>query len=232
MPDRAAALTRRDTHVELVIFDFDGVIADSEVISLSTLRDSLEGYGMQMSLDEVRRRCLGVSLAKISQMVAEETGAADLDRFRTDWETSLFARFRRALRPVTGVTDLLDRLVSRDIPYCIASSGTHERIGVALEAMNLRDRFAHVFSAEEVARGKPAPDLFQHAARSLKTHPDRCLVIEDSSFGVTAARAAGMPVIGFLGGAHLLSIRQAHAAELTQAGAHAICDSHDTLFTD
>ncbi|MCV3274096.1 HAD family hydrolase [Roseobacter sinensis] len=230
-PGHAAALAGPNASVDLVIFDFDGVVADSEVISLTTLRESLKAHDLDLSLDEVRRRCLGVSVSKIAQMLVDENAAADVDRFRADWETRLFDRFRRDLKPVPGVVALLDRLTARDIAFCIASSGTHQRIGVALGAMGLRHRFAHVFSAEDVARGKPAPDLFRHAARSMNIRPNRCLVIEDSVFGVTAARAASMPVIGFLGGEHLKAIRDAHAAELSDAGAHTIVDSHTALFS-
>lgn len=228
--DAIAELTGRESDVQLVIFDFDGVIADSELISLSTLRDSLGTSGVELSIDEVRRRCLGVSVAGIAKMVAEVNPAADLDSFREDWETHLFVRFRQELQPVPGLLTLLDRIGARGIPFCIASSGTHERIGIALEAMDISDRFAHVFSAEEVRNGKPAPDLFLHAAASMNVAPRHCLVIEDSAFGVAAATAARMPAIGFVGGGHLDPIRVAHAAELTQAGAATIVDSHAHLF--
>lgn len=206
--------------VDLVIFDFDGVIADSEVISLSTLHRTIAAYGIRMTLDEVRARFLGTSLRTISEFVAEAAGSAE--GFATSWQQSLYAQFRAHLRPVPGVDAMLEGLTQRDLTYCVASSSHFERIRVALDAIALAHRFAHVFSAEQVAQGKPAPDLFEFAAGAMGVAPERCVVIEDSPYGIQAARAAGMRSGGFIGGTHLDGIREAHAATLRDAGADAI----------
>lgn len=215
----------------LVIFDFDGVVADSEVISLTSLRETLRDFSFEMSLDDVRRRFLGASLEKIVSTFVEGGRSDEASAFKSAWEAALFARFRAELSPVPGVAALLDRLKAKGLPYCIASSGTLERIGVALEAMSLTDRFPHVFSAEHVTRGKPAPDLFLHAAAAMDARPEECLVIEDSPFGITGARRAGMRRLGFTGGAHLAEIREAHAALLKEAGAETVVDRFDGLFS-
>lgn len=216
----------------LVIFDFDGVIADSEVISLATLQATLRDFHFEMPLDVVRRRFLGASLEKIAGTLAEAGQGDRASAFKKAWESALFARFRAELSPVPGAVALLGRLRARGLPYCIASSGTLERIGVALEAMALADRFEHVFSAEQVIHGKPAPDLFLLAAQSMKTSPEACLVIEDSSFGITGARRAGMRTLGFTGGAHLAELREDHGALLLEAGAEAVIDGFEDLFPE
>lgn len=217
---------------DLIIFDFDGVVADSEVISLHSLRHTLGDFGIDLSIDEVRARYLGVATDKIIREVAAESSAGTSDGFREAWDEVLFDRFRRELAPVPGITDLLDRIEDRGIPFCIASSGSFERIGIALDAIELTDHFEYVFSAELVRNGKPAPDLFLHAAEHLGVEPARCLVIEDSPYGIMAARAAHMLSIGFIGGAHLASIRGVHRGVLLRAGADRIVDSLDDIVVD
>lgn len=221
----------RDGPVGLVILDFDGVIADSEVISLATLGEALDAHGMTLAPDAVRRRFLGASLATIEAAVAARGGAM-AHGFADRWQEALFRRFRAELSPVPGARRMLDRLDRRGLPFCIASSGSFERIGVALEAMDLTARFAHVFSAELVARGKPAPDLFLHAAERMGARPRDCLVVEDSPFGIRAAVAAGMRATGFVGGAHLDAIRDAHRRLLLDEGAGDVVGSLDDILPD
>jgi HAD superfamily hydrolase (TIGR01509 family) len=202
----------------LVLFDFDGVVADSEIISLATLQAALADFGLRLSLEETRARFLGTSLRRItSYLEAHGTGGAE--GFAAHWQGALFARFQEALRPVPHVLEALDVLEARAIPFCIASSGTFERIHLALDAMQVRERFANIFSAEQVARGKPAPDLFLYAAQQMGVASQDCLVIEDSPFGVSGAKAAGMRCAGFLGGAHCSEDLEAHARLLKEAGA-------------
>lgn len=222
-------LHRLPSEVGLLIFDFDGVIADSETISLSSLKDALAAHGIDKELEEVRRKYLGLSADKIILDVAEERPDAELGGFRTFWHETLYARFRRDLAPIIGVTAFLDRVENQGLPFCIASSSSYERLGVALDAMNLRDRFRNVFSAELVERGKPAPDLFLHAARTMDISPDRCVVIEDSPYGVMAAQEAGMLALGFLGGSHLEAVRDSHRATLSEAGADRVIDTFDEI---
>lgn len=211
-----------DENPALILFDFDGVIADSEVISLATLCDALNDYGVVLSLEDTRARFLGKSVDKIVSEVREQQPDADWNDFALHWHTILFARFASDLTPVPGVTDLLDRLDAAALPYCIASSSGFTRIRFALDAMGLSARFRHIFSAEEVQNGKPAPDLFLHAARQMSTPPARCIVIEDSPYGIQAARSAGMTAIGFLGGAHLKDTQTQHRRLLLEQGAHRI----------
>ena len=224
-----AVLPDLDDDPDLVIFDFDGVIADSEVISLSSLRHTFESFGITISLNEVRDRFLGVSLAKIAQTMNDLGRPEDTERFKRAWEENLFERFRKELEPVIGIEPLLDRLDARNIRFCIASSGTFQRIGVALDAIGLASKFKHVFSAEQVEKGKPAPDLFLHAAALMGATPERCVVVEDSLFGIQAAKSAGMTCIGFLGGAHLADCRAEHRRQLLAAGEDGTVTQHSDI---
>ena len=215
--------------IELVIFDFDGVIADSEVISLATLRTALQSFGIDLTLEDTRKMFLGKSLETIETYV-QATGTQNRQDFGPFWETTLFDRFRAELQPLPLVSHLLERLDLIGLKYCIASSSTLKRIGVALDAMRLRQRFEHVFSAQQVARGKPEPDLFLHAARELGVEPQSCLVIEDSPFGVRAAKAAGMLCAGFTGGSHVSDVETEHGDLLRRNGAEVIWSTYENLF--
>lgn len=206
-------------NAKCVIFDFDGVVADSETFSLGTLRDALADFGLAMPLEEVRARFLGKSLKTIEAHVVAQKGCGAADGFAEAWQATLFATFRAELRAMPGVVSVLDALDRVQTPYCIASSSSFERLGVALSAMRLTERFTHVFSAEQVDRGKPAPDLFLLAATHLNVEPADCLVIEDSPHGIQAATAAGMRSIGFVGGDHLRDIEPEHETLLLAAGA-------------
>ena len=214
--------------IELVIFDFDGVIADSEVISLATLRSTLRSFGIDLTLDDTRKMFLGTSRQTIEAYVRAH-GAENSADFAVVWESSLFDRFRVELKPIPKVTHLLEQLDRVGLKYCIASSGTLERIGVALDAMKLKQRFTHVFSAQQVARGKPEPDLFLHAAREMGVRPEGCLVVEDSPLGVRAARAARMRCAGFTGGSHVSDVKSEHGALLRRNGAEVIWSTYEDL---
>jgi len=216
-------------NVDLVILDFDGVIADSEVISLASLQTALSEWGVDLTLDEVRARYLGASFKTIKADLDTRDSARPTEEFGDFWHAALFARFREELAPIPGVKNLLDRLDERKMPFCIASSGSFERIGVALDAMALTGRFDHVFSAQLVARGKPAPDLFLHASQQVGMQPQVCLVIEDSPLGVRAAKAAGMRAVGFIGGAHLRGIQKEHRRLLLEVGADDVVGSLDSI---
>ena len=215
--------------VDLVIFDFDGVVADSEVISLATLRETLFEFGLDLPPDEVRHAFLGTSLLTIEAFVAANASKGQAEGFGDRWQAKLFDRFRNELRHVPGITAVLDVLAAQGLRFCIASSGTLERIGIALQAIQMTERFAHVFSAEQVANGKPAPDLFLHAAAEMGVAAERCLVIEDSPFGVRAAKAAGMRCVGFIGGAHLQTVAADHGETLLENGAELLIKSFDDL---
>jgi len=219
------------TQAGLVIFDFDGVVADSEVLSLATLQRSLSAFGITLSLEKVREAFLGTSLLTISRYVCDRSPNRSADEFAEHWQHKLFASFRKELAPIVGIERVLDQLDLQRTPYCIASSGSFERIGVALDAIGLTHRFPHVFSSEQVENGKPAPDLFLLAAQNMNVAPELCVVIEDSPFGVQAAKAANMPCIGFLGGSHLEDVAEGHCAELIRHGANLVVNSYQALLT-
>jgi HAD superfamily hydrolase (TIGR01509 family) len=182
----------------LVIFDCDGVLVDSERIAIRVSSAGLTDLGWPISEAEVIERFLGRSDEYISAEVAKRLGA----QVARDWAGEFQRRYREAfareLRPVDGVVGALDAISTRT---CVASSGTHEKIRHSLGLVGLLERFdGRIFSVSDVSRGKPAPDLFLHAASVMKVTPAQCAVVEDSPSGVEAARAAGMRVFGYAGG--------------------------------
>ena len=229
MPQDDASTAPPAPRTRLVIFDFDGVVVDSEPISLSTLRDTLAHFGLDLTIDAVRSRFLGNSVPRIAQAIRAETGQ-DQPGFAAHWYDLLFARFRAELRPMPGITDLLDALDRRGVAYCIASGSAFQRLDVSLEVTGLAPRFeGRVFSADLVARGKPAPDLFLHAAQCMGVAPRDCLVVEDAPAGIEAAEAAGMRALGFVGGGHLAALAQAHGALLAERGAEGVLSALDEV---
>lgn len=182
---------------ELIIFDNDGVLVDSEPIAADVISGLLAEHGHPMSPERAMAVFTGSSMARVREIV--ETDAVDpLPRdFEERYYERLFARFRVELGPVDSVSEALLRITTLK---CVASSGPHERIRLSLEMTGLYHHFeGAIYSADDVARGKPAPDLFLHAAASMGVAPDRCAVIEDSPIGIEAANAAGMTSFGFAG---------------------------------
>ena len=182
---------------DLVIFDNDGVLVDSEGHANRILSDLLNqsGWAVNMTREESMALFLGRSLPAIRQLIESRLGHALPGDFEERYHARLFEVFDTELTAVPGVEEVLERI---RVPTCVASSGTHERIRRALAATGLLPRFeGRIFSAEDVARGKPAPDLFLHAARRLGVTPSRCAIVEDSPLGVDAANAAGMVAFGF-----------------------------------
>jgi HAD superfamily hydrolase (TIGR01509 family) len=180
-----------------VIFDNDGVLVDSERLANGILAELLTEAGLPYTLDEAVRDYMGGSMVSMRQKAEAMLGTplpADLeDRYHQ----RLFEGFAQ-LQAVPGVREVLDGLDADGTTYCLASSGTHRRIRTALTTVGFWDRFeGRIFSAEDVEHGKPAPDLFLHAARSMGVKPDDCVVVEDSPLGVAAANAAGMRVFAF-----------------------------------
>ena len=185
---------------DLVIFDCDGVLVDSEPISIAVLLEMIAKNGTVMSEDDAYDRFLGRSMTTISKVLHEEYGfaasEADLDEMRAN----LFARFELDLKPIPGIAETLRKL---DVPRCVASSSQPDRIRLSLKLTGLLDLLdPHIFSATMVKHGKPAPDLFLLAAKTMKVEPKDCLVVEDSPAGIEAAKSAGMRVFAFTGGTH------------------------------
>lgn len=188
---------------KLVIFDCDGVLVDSEPISLRLLVSTLASAGLTLTPAEADALFLGRSLASTREIVARDHGLILTDAALEDMRRALYAAFRAELAPVAHIADTLDALAC---PYCVASSSQPERIALSLAVTGLWTRFeGRVFSATMVSRGKPAPDLFLFAARTLGYDPATCLVVEDSPAGIVAAKAAGMRVVAFTGGSHAVS---------------------------
>ncbi|MGW2562894.1 HAD family hydrolase [Streptomyces sp. NPDC001514] len=184
---------------DLVIFDNDGVLVDSESISNNILAAYLTELGHPTSYEDSLRDYMGAAVHRVHDLVLERTGQRLPDDFDDTLHSRVFAAFNRELEAVEGVVEVLGKLVADGVPYCVASSGSHERIRVGHRKTGLDGWFRgeNVFSAQDVGRGKPAPDLFLYAAERMGVAPERCVVVEDSRLGVAAARAAGMDVYGF-----------------------------------
>ncbi|MFI0807165.1 HAD family hydrolase [Streptomyces echinatus] len=184
---------------DLVIFDNDGVLVDSEPISNRLLAAYLTELGHPTSYEDSIRDYMGSAMHRIHDLILERTGQRLPEDFDDVFHARVFAAFERELRPVTGVAGVLEKLAADGVPYCVASSGSHARIRVGHRTTGLDRWFAEerIFSSEDVGRGKPAPDLFLHAAERMGVAPERCVVVEDSPLGVQAAVAAGMDVYGF-----------------------------------
>jgi HAD superfamily hydrolase (TIGR01509 family) len=198
---------------DLVIFDCDGVLIDSELLALRAVVECLAEDGIDAAEEDILERYTGISTAGMVADLERRYGRA-LPDFEHREQARLVEIFAGELRAIVGIEGLLD-----SIPYlrCVASSGTPERIQHGLSLVGLHNRFhPHIFSAVMVEHGKPAPDLFLHAAAQMSVPPERCVVIEDSLPGIAAAVAAGMVPIGFTGGSHC---RPDHAARLAAAGA-------------
>ncbi|OYU17439.1 MAG: hydrolase [Rhodobacteraceae bacterium PARR1] len=185
----------------LIIFDCDGVLIDSEVISARQLIAELKGYGVEMDMAFVSRHFLGRSYPVVLQEVRDRWGVALPERFETDYRARLLAAFETDLKVMPGITQTIAAL---RLPYCLATSSSPERMRRSLDITGLAPLFSgRAFTASEVTRGKPAPDLFLHAAARMGVDPADCVVIEDSLNGVRAGLAAGMTVWRFTGGSHL-----------------------------
>ncbi|MBA2588774.1 MAG: HAD-IA family hydrolase [Alphaproteobacteria bacterium] len=201
---------------EAILFDFDGVIADSEVLANCVLADMVTALGWPTSLDDALGRYMGKRLPDLMAAIESDLGKPVSGSFAQDLQAATLASFRSDLREVPGARAFLDAHAA--MTRCIASSSSRERLALSLEVLGLTGHFAGgVFSADEVSRGKPHPDLFLMAADRLGADPAHCLVIEDSESGVRAGLAAGMTVVGFCAGGH---VRPGHSERLVAAGAH------------
>jgi HAD superfamily hydrolase (TIGR01509 family) len=190
-------VSARNNHLELVIFDCDGVLVDSEPISIRVDADVLAEVGLHLSQQEIIDRFVGRSPAVMREAIERHHGGP-LPR---DWLERSRARyaeaFARELAPIDGIEEALDGI---GVATCVASSSEPDELAYKLKLTGLYERFAgRIFSAVEVRHGKPAPDLFLHAAEQMGASPNACAVVEDSQYGVQAARAAGMCAFGYTG---------------------------------
>ncbi|WP_235823761.1 HAD family hydrolase [Actibacterium lipolyticum] len=184
----------------MIIFDCDGVLVDSEPISVAVLVEVLAEAGCDLPLDQAYGKFLGRSMATIGKLLKDEFGLSITSEHLSEIRRRLYERFRGELRPIPGLADVVHMM---DRPVCVASSSQPERIRLSLEVTGLLQLFEpHIFSATMVEKGKPEPDLFLYAAQKMGVDPRHCTVIEDSAAGIRAAKAANMRVIAFTGGSH------------------------------
>jgi HAD superfamily hydrolase (TIGR01509 family) len=201
----------------LVIFDCDGVLVDSDRISLRIQAERITALGLPVTYEDCVREFLGIGMPATLRRVEEWLGRPLPDGWQEELDAAVTEAFRRELRPVPGIARALDGIT---LPTCVASSGSHEKMTLTLGLTGLYERFAgRIFSGDEVERGKPDPDLFFYAAEWMGVVPERCIVVEDSPWGVAAAVAAGMSVLGY-------------AADAEPRAAAALADAGAIVFTE
>jgi HAD superfamily hydrolase (TIGR01509 family) len=202
--------------LQLVIFDCDGVLVDSEAISNGVLAEMLTADGLPTTITQARRDFQGLLLSEVGELVQEKLGRPLAQDWIARFERLRAERFRRELQPVPGAAEVVERVAAGGPAVCVASQGKLEKTRLSLELTGLRSLFADraLFSAYTVARGKPHPDLFLHAAAEMGAEPSRCVVVEDTPSGVTGAVAAGMRVFGYAADSDEQALRQAGAEVL------------------
>ena len=217
----------RSTPPAAIIFDFDGVVADSEVRANLSLAESLTAAGMPATYDECLRDYYGHNWQETERRIVARYGRPLPADFRETHRARARARYMEGFDAVPGVADFLGSL--RSMPRAIASSSRAEYIGWALSLFGLGHHFGkHVYSADGWDRGKPHPDIYLAAAKGLGVDPAACLAIEDSPTGAQAAIAAGMTVVGFCGAGHIVD-RAGHGAMLQEVGAHHVALTFDEV---
>ncbi len=192
---------------ELIVFDCDGVLVDSEPIANRVMAEAVTALGWPLSTAECIVRFKGHHFDTVIAVVEDRLGRPVPEAWLRDLRAATDAAFERELQPIPGVVAVLDAVAAAGLAICVASQGPLEKMAVSLGVTGLRARFeGRIFSAYQVERGKPHPDLFLFAAEAMGAAPGSCVVIEDSPLGVAGARAAGMDVLGFApegGGADL-----------------------------
>jgi beta-phosphoglucomutase-like phosphatase (HAD superfamily) len=198
--------------LKLVIFDCDGVLVDSEVISNNVLAQLLTEEGLPTTLAEARRDFQGLMLSEVFDRAQEKLGRP-LPYLSARFESVRAEAFHRELEPVPGVANVVERVLCAGIPACVASQGKLEKTRLSLDITQLRHLFPDraLFSAYSVPRGKPHPDLFLHAAGEMGAEPAHCVVVEDTPSGVIAGVAAGMRVFGYAADSDARALQQAGA---------------------
>jgi HAD superfamily hydrolase (TIGR01509 family) len=202
--------------LQLVIFDCDGVLVDSEVISNDVLARSLTEQSLPTTLTEARRDYQGLLLADIDSRAEAKLGRPLAKDWLERYERDRAVVFRRELRAVPGAAETVKRIRAAGVAVCVASQGKLEKTRLSLRLAKLDGLFPDevLFSAYSVARGKPHPDLFLHAAARMAVEPSRCAVVEDTPSGVTAAVSAGMRALGYAADSDEPALRRAGAETL------------------
>jgi HAD superfamily hydrolase (TIGR01509 family) len=203
----------------LVIFDCDGVLVDSERISNRVFCSMLNELGLGVTLEDMFQHFVGLSMPQCVELMTNMLGKPPPHDFVEILRNRTEVALKEQVAPIPGVPEMLDRI---RVPFCVASSGSHDKIRLTLRATGLLERFANrIYSVADVSRPKPAPDIFLHAAHQMGVDPVNCVVIEDTPTGVRAGVAAGMHVLGFC--AHT------PASRLREAGAHAVYEEMHLL---
>ena len=211
---------------KLVIFDCDGVLIDSESISAAVLIKELQAINIGIDFDYVVKNFLGRSFPTVVTEIRDNFGSTLPSNFEEHYRSSLLDEFARSLKVTEGVRDVLQNL---SVKSCVATSSSPSRVTRSLTLVKLKDYFGtNVFTASAVKNGKPAPDLFLHAAQMMQVRPEDCLVIEDSQYGVQAALNAGMDIVRYLGASHYSGCLQIE--ELTQSSV-VVFDHWSKFFT-
>ncbi|TBX99063.1 HAD family hydrolase [Rhizobium laguerreae] len=215
-----------DTKPKLVIFDCDGVLVDSEIIVSTVEAAEITRIGRPITVEEAVHQFAGVPVNDMYRMIEAQLGTP----LPADFSTRIDERVRELyLSELTAIAGARETIRALQIPCCVASSSAPNRLGLALAKTELFDLFyPNIFSTVLVRNGKPAPDIFLYAAEKMGVSAADCIVIEDSIAGVTAAMAAGMTALGFVGGGHCLP---SHAARLKEAGAKHVFDHFEDLLT-
>jgi HAD superfamily hydrolase (TIGR01509 family) len=198
---------------QLIIFDCDGVLVDSETVSNRVLAEMLSAEGLPTTLWQARRAYQGLLLAEIRARVEQQLGRALSEDWIPRYEAERDGAFRRELEPVTGVFEVIEQVRTAGIGVCVASQGKLSKIGLSLALTGLEKLFPEAvrFSSYSVANGKPAPDVFLHAAASMGVESTCCVVVEDTPSGVTAAVRARMRALGYAADSDESALREAGA---------------------
>ncbi|BBM01456.1 HAD family phosphatase [Microbulbifer sp. GL-2] len=208
---------------DLVIFDCDGVLVDSESIVCRILAEEMNKLGISTTAEELDEQFSGRPAKDCLLEIEKRYGGPLPDHYFGNTERLIREAFHAELQPIAGIEGLLDQLQKIGLRSCVASSGSHQKMQLTLNKTGLYEYFdGRIFSAEDVSRGKPWPELFLHAASSMGAEPERCLVVEDSIFGVQAAVAAGMRVVGYSG-------HPVRGPQLEQQGARVVSDMMSVL---
>lgn len=212
-------------NIQLIIFDCDGVLVDSEIIANRVFAEEMTKCGYAMDMEQAMTQYLGKSLKGILQTLQESFGHAAC-QLLPPIHAKMSEALAGELQPIEGIIHLLQLLDQQAIPRCVASNNTAEKISHSLQITGLSQKFLqkNIFCASDVKNGKPHPDLFLHAAQKMQVDPSACLVIEDSVTGIQAAHAAEMQVVGFFGGKH--TKYDWYRQRILEANPHYVCETH------
>jgi HAD superfamily hydrolase (TIGR01509 family) len=214
------------TKFDLVIFDCDGVLLDSEIIACRADAEAYTRFGYEITTEEVARRFAGMPDEAVDAALTAEIGKSLPAEFRSEIKKNVIGKYRTELQPISGAKTLLSSLKTAK---CIASSAAPAKLALGLIETEMYElMYPNIFSTRLVKKGKPHPDIFLYAAGKMKTFPSRCIVVEDSVAGVTAAKSAGMTCIGFTGGSHCT---EGHSQRLYDVGADTVVDRLEAILS-